>query len=117
MINAEILRITQATYYNLLFKNLLYDLIDIRDRDRYVQGDYRFRNGYCKHNPRKMVKTWAEKEMRNLMRLKAEGIRCPTPQLLRLHILVMEFIGKDGWAAPRLKDADLSLDKLRCVIQ
>jgi hypothetical protein len=26
-------------------------------------------------------------------RLKAEGIRCPTPQLLRLHILVMEFIG------------------------
>jgi serine/threonine-protein kinase RIO1 len=48
--------------------NLLYDLIDIRDRDRYVQGDYRFRNGYCKHNPRKMVKTWAEKEMRNLMR-------------------------------------------------
>ncbi|MCH90184.1 serine/threonine-protein kinase rio1-like, partial [Trifolium medium] len=83
------------------------------DRDRYVQGDYRFRNGYCKHNPRKMVKTWAEKEMRNLMRLKAEGIRCPTPQLLRLHILVMEFIGKDGWAAPRLKDADLSLDKLR----
>ena len=39
-----------------------------RDRDRYVQGDYRFRFGYCKHNPRKMVKTWAEKEMRNLLR-------------------------------------------------
>jgi serine/threonine-protein kinase RIO1 len=39
-----------------------------RDRDRYVQGDYRFRHGYCKHNPRKMVKTWAEKEMRNLLR-------------------------------------------------
>ncbi|KAE8655174.1 N-alpha-acetyltransferase 38, NatC auxiliary subunit-like [Hibiscus syriacus] len=38
-----------------------------KDRDRYVQGDYRFRYGYCKHNPRKM-KTWAEKEMRNLMR-------------------------------------------------
>lgn len=84
-----------------------------KDRDRYVQGDYRFRNGYCRHNPRKMVKTWAEKEFRNLKRLKEEGIRCPTPILLRLHILVMEFIGKDGWAAPRLKDADLSLDKLR----
>ncbi|KAL8112161.1 hypothetical protein AgCh_019746 [Apium graveolens] len=37
-------------------------------KDRYVQGDYRFRYGYCRHNPRKMVKTWAEKEMRNLMR-------------------------------------------------
>ncbi|XP_047316874.1 serine/threonine-protein kinase rio1-like [Impatiens glandulifera] len=84
-----------------------------KDRDRYVQGDFRFRHGYCKHNPRKMVKTWAEKEMRNLMRLKAAGIRCPTPILLRLHVLVMEFIGKTGWAAPRLKDADLSLDKLR----
>nr|GMD79774.1 serine/threonine-protein kinase RIO1-like [Ipomoea batatas] len=84
-----------------------------KDRDRYVQGDYRFRYGYCKHNPRKMVKTWAEKEMRNLMRLKAAGIRCPTPLLLRLHVLVMEFIGRGGWAAPRLKDAGLPLDKLR----
>lgn len=28
----------------------------------------RFRHGYCKGNPRKMVKTWAEKEMRNLIR-------------------------------------------------
>jgi hypothetical protein len=39
-----------------------------RDRDRYIQGDYQFRYCYCKHNPRKMVKTWAEKEMRNLLR-------------------------------------------------
>lgn len=84
-----------------------------KDRDRYVQGDYRFRHGYCKHNPRKMVKTWAEKEMRNLMRLKAAGIRCPTTVLLRLHVLVMDFIGKAGWAAPRLKDAELSETKLR----
>eukprot|EP00961_Rhodomonas_salina_P052008 698227-Rhodomonas_salina.1 len=36
---------------------------------RYVSGDYRFRNGYNKHNPRKMVKMWAEKEFRNLMRM------------------------------------------------
>ncbi|RWR87056.1 serine/threonine-protein kinase RIO1-like protein isoform X2 [Cinnamomum micranthum f. kanehirae] len=88
-------------------------ILVFKDRDRYVQGDYRFRHGYCKHNPRKMVKTWAEKEMRNLMRLKAAGIRCPTPYLLRLHVLVMEFIGKAGWAAPRLKDAALSEDRLR----
>ncbi|XP_050225331.1 uncharacterized protein LOC126674849 [Mercurialis annua] len=88
-------------------------ILVFKDRDRYVQGDYRFRYGYCKHNPRKMVKTWAEKEMRNLLRIKAAGIRCPTPYLLRLHVLVMEFIGKTGCAAPRLKDAALSLDKLR----
>lgn len=40
---------------------------------RYVTGDYRFRNGYCKHNPRKMVQAWAEKEMRNLSRLYDAG--------------------------------------------
>ncbi|PNY14981.1 serine/threonine-protein kinase RIO1-like protein [Trifolium pratense] len=45
--------------------------------------------------------------------VKAEGIMCPTPYLLKHHVLVMEFIGKDGWGAPRLKDANLSLDKLR----
>jgi RIO kinase 1 len=65
-----------------------------------------------------MVKTWAEKEQRNLKRLHAAGIRCPAVLLLRLHVLVMEFIGRDGWAAPRLKDAALSLDKLReCYLE
>lgn len=38
-----------------------------------MSGEYRFRNGYCKSNPRKMVKTWAEKEMRNLKRLDVAG--------------------------------------------
>jgi RIO kinase 1 len=50
-----------------------------------------------------MVKTWAEKEMRNLARLRAAGIPAPAPLLLRLHVLVMEFVGDDGVAAPRLK--------------
>lgn len=68
-----------------------------------MSGDFRFRSGYCRSNPRKMVKTWAEKEMRNLARLRAAGIPAPAPLLLRLHVLVMEFIGDDGVAAPRLK--------------
>jgi len=55
-----------------------------------------------------MVKIWAEKEMRNLKRLWAAGIPCPEPICLRLHVLVMEFIGdKRGWPAPRLKDAGI----------
>ena len=41
---------------------------------RYVTGEFRFRHGYSKHNPRKMVRMWAEKEMRNLMRLETAGI-------------------------------------------
>ncbi|KAJ3002474.1 UNVERIFIED_CONTAM: protein kinase rio1, partial [Siphonaria sp. JEL0065] len=53
-----------------------------------------------------MVKMWAEKEMRNLKRLVVAGIPCPEPLLLRMHVLVMGFLGdKNGWASPRLKDA------------
>ncbi|KAI8898985.1 RIO1 family-domain-containing protein [Globomyces pollinis-pini] len=81
-------------------------ILVFKDRDRYVSGEYRFRHGYSKSNPRKMVQTWAEKEMRNLKRLQACGIPCPDPVVLRLHVLVMTLIGdKAGWAAPRLKDA------------
>ncbi|XP_027353503.1 serine/threonine-protein kinase rio1-like isoform X2 [Abrus precatorius] len=110
---ANVYHATKSDGQELAIKVYKTSVLVFKDRDRYVQGDFRFRNGYCKHNPRKMVKTWAEKEMRNLLRLKAAGLRCPTPYLLRLHVLVMEFIGKSGWAAPRLKDAALSLDKLR----
>jgi len=45
-----------------------------------------------------MVKVWAEKEMRNLKRLWNAGIPCPEPLMLRMHVLLMSFIGdKNGW--------------------
>jgi RIO kinase 1 len=74
---------------------------------RYVSGDFRFRHGYGKNNPRKMVKTWAEKEFRNLLRMHSCGMNVPKPTMLRSHVLLMEFMGVDGWASPRLKDAVL----------
>ncbi|CAB4384078.1 unnamed protein product [Rhizophagus irregularis] len=87
-------------------------ILVFKDRDRYVTGEFRFRHGYSKHNPRKMVKLWAEKEMRNLKRLWQVGIPCPEPLVLRLHVLVMSFLGdKNGWAYPRLKDAVINSDK------
>mmetsp|Transcript_1219 Transcript_1219/g.1761 ORF Transcript_1219/g.1761 Transcript_1219/m.1761 type:complete len:588 (-) Transcript_1219:2456-4219(-) len=93
-------------------------ILVFKDRDKYMSGEHRFRNGYCRSNPRKMVKQWAEKEMRNLKRVRAAGIPCPKPILLKMHVLVMEFIGKRGWPAPRLKDAKLSQSKLRsCYVQ
>ncbi|PNH03150.1 Serine/threonine-protein kinase RIO1 [Tetrabaena socialis] len=88
-------------------------ILVFKDRDRYVSGDFRFRNGYCRSNPRKMVKMWAEKEMRNLMRLHTAGINSPLPVQLRMHVLVMEFIGEGGVAAPRLRDAGLPPPRLR----
>ena len=86
-------------------------ILIFKDRDRYVTGDFRFRRGYCKHNPRKMVRLWAEKEMRNLTRIKQASIRCPTPYLLRSHLLVMEHIGdEEGRSALKLKDTHVSQD-------
>lgn len=82
-------------------------ILVFKDRDRYVSGEFRFRHGYARHNPRKMVRLWAEKEMRNLKRLVHAGLRAPDPIELRDHVLVMEFLGDcDGWASPRLKDAE-----------
>jgi len=88
-------------------------ILVFKDRDKYVTGEFRFRHGYCKHNPRKMVKTWAEKEMRNLSRLHTAGLPSPLPVLLRSHVLLMTFIGKAGWPAPRLKEVELSESKAR----
>jgi RIO kinase 1 len=88
-------------------------ILVFKDREKYVSGEFRFRHGYSKSNPRKMVKLWAEKEMRNLRRLHDAGIFCPAPILLRSHVLLMDFIGHDGWAAPRLKDAKISDNRYR----
>ena len=78
-----------------------------RDRERYIEGEFRFRKSKFKNNPFKMVKQWAEKEMRNLKRLKTAGLNVPEAYLLKNNIIIMEFIGENGRAAPRLKDADL----------
>lgn len=84
-------------------------ILTFKDRDRYVTGEFRFRRGYCKHNPRKMVRLWAEKEMRNLTRIKQANIPCPTPYHLRSHVLIMEHIEDgEGNSASKLKDVILS---------
>ena len=72
-------------------------ILMFKDRDCYVTGEHRFRRGYSK-NPRKMVKLWAEKEMRNLRRLNTAGIHSPEPIEVRENVLVMSFIGNsEGW--------------------
>jgi len=76
---------------------------------------HRFRHGYCRHNPRKMVRTWAEKEMRNLVRMHSAGLPVPAPILLRGHVLLMDFIGKEGWPAAKLKVGTVLL--VRRVVQ
>ena len=91
-------------------------ILTFKNRDRYVTGEYRFRSGYARSNPRKMTATWAEKEMRNLKRLEAAGIPCPQVFCLKAQVLLMSFIPEsltgDGmeWPAPRLKDFNNGTD-------
>ncbi|PFH63202.1 hypothetical protein XA68_16641 [Ophiocordyceps unilateralis] len=81
-------------------------ILVFKDRERYIAGEHRFRGGFDKGNSRKMVKLWAEKEFRNLRRIHAAGIPCPEPIALKLHVLVMGFLGDArGWAYPKLRDA------------
>lgn len=61
---------TKSSNHDLAVKVYKTSILTFKDRDKYVSGEFRFRHGYCRHNPRKMVRTWAEKEFRNLTRLK-----------------------------------------------
>ena len=47
----------------------------------------------------------AKREMSYLNRMTRAGIPCPQVQFLHGHILVTEFLGKDGVPSKKLKDA------------
>ncbi|KAI2471486.1 Serine/threonine-protein kinase Rio1 [Annulohypoxylon bovei var. microspora] len=84
-------------------------ILSFKDRERYITGEHRFKSGADKGNSRKMVKLWAEKEFRNLRRIHSAAIACPEPIQLKLHVLVMGFLGDtNGYAYPRLRDANIA---------
>lgn len=68
----------------------------------YIAGDRRFLR--VKRDKRSVVSTWCQKEYRNLLDAMAAGVRVPKPIKAFKNILVMEFIGHGGVAAPLLKD-------------
>lgn len=81
-------------------------ILVFKDRERYVDGEFRFRNSRSQHNPRKMIKIWAEKEFRNLKRIyQSKVIPVPKPIEVKSNVLVMEFLNRgNGSASPRLRD-------------
>uniref|UniRef100_A0AAY5F172 Serine/threonine-protein kinase RIO1 n=1 Tax=Electrophorus electricus TaxID=8005 RepID=A0AAY5F172_ELEEL len=91
---ANVYHATTAKAESRAIKIYKTSILLFKDRDKYVSGEFRFRHGYCKGNPRKMVRTWAEKEMRNLIRF----------------FLLVNF---DLMPAPLLKNAALSESKAR----
>jgi len=50
---------------------------------------------------------------RNYRRIHSANIKTPQPILLKGHVLIMEFLGTNGWPSPRIRDASLSEKKLR----
>jgi len=87
-------------------------LNEFKTRDKYIAEDYRFRNRFSKQNPRKVIHMWAEKEFHNLTRMRQAQMNCPDVVLLKKHILVMSFLGKDGNPAPKIREAALTVEEV-----
>ena len=97
-IQANVYHASTPEAKHLALKIYKTSILVFKDRDRYVTGEFRFRRGYSRRNPRKMVRLWAEKEMRNLKRLVTAVIPCPEPIEVRENVLVMTFLGdQEGW--------------------
>ncbi len=77
---------------------------NFRDMKRYLQGDKRFRS--VKNDRRSVITEWCRKEYRNLEKAR-NVINCPEPIAIERNILVMEFIGRDFSAFPKLKDVEI----------
>lgn len=70
----------------------------------YISQDPRYMD--LKGDKRRIIFAWTQREYRNLLKAR-EYIRVPTPLAFKDHVLITEFIGEDGNAAPQLKDVDL----------
>ncbi|EDO07250.1 RIO1 serine/threonine kinase family protein [Babesia bovis T2Bo] len=92
-------------YMRVAIKVYKTSILVFKDRSRYIEGEFRFRNAYVGNkNPRKMVAQWAEKEFRNLRRIALSGLYCPAPIALKDHILVMDLILNGDSVAPKLEN-------------
>ena len=72
---------------------------------KYIDGDPRFSGLSRRH--RELVNIWVRKEFRNLKRMRKYGIRVPEPISSLKNVLIMEFIGSNETASPRLKDVNI----------
>ena len=69
---------------------------------QYIEGDPRF--GGLRRRHRELVNVWVQKEHRNLMRMRKNGVRVPESLITRNNVLVMEYLGDKNGPSPRLRD-------------
>ena len=92
------------------------DTSDFNRMHAYLLGDRRFSK--VKRGKRAIVFSWTRKEFRNLLLMNEVGISCPMPIAFMENVLVMEFVGTGGEAAPTLKELppkDVEKAYLACV--
>ncbi|MEM0117349.1 MAG: serine protein kinase RIO [Conexivisphaerales archaeon] len=70
----------------------------------YLVGDPRFAE--VQKTGHALIYEWVKKEFRNLRQAKSAGVAVPEPYACQKNVLVMEFIGRDGIAAPTLNEAE-----------
>ena len=98
----KIYRLATATFKNII---------------RYIDGDPRFTN--IRRDHRSLIYNWSKKEFRNLQRMAEADICVPKPIVHRKNILIMEFIGENGYPAPELRQVRISRPaaKFKSIIQ
>lgn len=69
---------------------------------QYIQGDERFEG--VAGDKKALVHAWAQKEFRNLHRLRHAGVDVPEPIRVMNNVLVMEYLGVKAGPWPRMKD-------------
>lgn len=78
------------------------DTSDFKHMQDYIIGDERFKE--IRKDKLEIIKIWTRKEFRNLEDFTKAKIRVPQPIATNRNCLLMEFIGKNGEAAPRAKE-------------
>ena len=69
----------------------------------YIKGDPRYFG--LKDKKRKVIFAWVQREYRNLMNARDAQVNVPIPITFSNNILVLEFMGRNGNIAPKLKDS------------
>ena len=68
----------------------------------YIREDPRFPQ--LKRGKRNIIFSWVQREFRNLLKAREANVSIPTPFTFSNNVLVLEFIGDEGFIAPKLKD-------------
>jgi RIO kinase 1 len=89
--------------------------VEFKKRLPYITGDPRFKK--IKKGTRNLIELWAKKEYKNLWTAYANGVNVPKPITLKGMVLLMEFFGKNGQAAPTLNEIVVNQNDYQTVLR